>query len=297
MKSGVDPAGACQSPSRASRTPTSTEGALEKTESGNARPLLNRLRTISSRTREPPPPDGGLTAWTQALMGHLVIFNTWGYINSFGLFQAYYVDTLGRSPSDVSWVGSVQILLIYMVGTFSGRAFDAGFYRTILILGALLQLVGIFMTSLSVQYWQLFLAQGICQGLGDGLLFCPTISLISTYFTKKRSVAISCAASGAATGGMVFPAIAKQLLPKIGFAWTVRIMGFVVLANFALIMTFARTRIAPRESGPLVEWSAFKEPPYVLFTTGMFLALWGVYFAYYYVNSLTPETLMKLTGV
>lgn len=37
-------------------------------------------------------------------MGHLIIFNTWGYINSFGLFQVYHVDTLARTPSDISWV-------------------------------------------------------------------------------------------------------------------------------------------------------------------------------------------------
>lgn len=27
-------------------------------------------------------PDGGLLAWTQVVMGHLVIFNCWGYITS-----------------------------------------------------------------------------------------------------------------------------------------------------------------------------------------------------------------------
>lgn len=27
-------------------------------------------------------PDGGLIAWTQVIMGHLVIFNCWGYITS-----------------------------------------------------------------------------------------------------------------------------------------------------------------------------------------------------------------------
>lgn len=27
-------------------------------------------------------PDGGLLAWTQVAMGHLVIFNCWGYITS-----------------------------------------------------------------------------------------------------------------------------------------------------------------------------------------------------------------------
>lgn len=59
------------------------------------------------------PPDGGLKAWTQAVMGHLVAFNTCGYIASFGVFQAYYQSALGVSPSAISWVGSVQIFLIF----------------------------------------------------------------------------------------------------------------------------------------------------------------------------------------
>jgi hypothetical protein len=38
-------------------------------------------------------------------MGHLVVFNTWGYIVTFGVFQAYYESTLGVSASAISWVG------------------------------------------------------------------------------------------------------------------------------------------------------------------------------------------------
>ena len=255
------------------------------TEGENGRGLahgLNVVRMASSRILEPPP-DGGLKAWTQVLAGHLVIFNAWGNINSFGIFQSYYVTALDRPPSDISWVGSMQILLVFLIGAFSGRALDAGYYRATLFAGASLQLLGVFMTSLSTQYWQLFLAQGICQGLGDGLVFCPIISLISTYFSVRRSLALSLAACGGATGGMVFPAIVQQLLPKIGFAWTVRVMGFVMLANSAVILTFARTRIPPRRTGPLIEWAAFKELPYVLFIIGMFCTQLGLYFAYYYV--------------
>ena len=58
---------------------------------------------------------------------------------------------------------------------------------------------GVFMTSISTQFWHLVLAQGICQGLGNGLLFCPMIALISTYFKKNRAFAISMQAIGAAT--------------------------------------------------------------------------------------------------
>ncbi|KAM0793826.1 major facilitator superfamily domain-containing protein [Usnea florida] len=238
-----------------------------------------------------PPPDGGLMAWTQVLMGHLIIFNTWGYINSFGLFQVYHVDTLGRTPSDISWVGSIQIFLLFFVGTFSGRATDYGLFRLTLLTGSILQSVGVFMTSFSTKYWQFFLAQGICTGLGNGLIFCPALSLLSTYFSTKRSLAIGIAGAGTATGGTVFPVIVQQLLPKIGFPWTVRVVGFVMFTIQCVTLTFAKPRLPPCKTGPMAEWRAFKELPYALFAIAMFLSFWGTYFAFYYVSSFGRDIL------
>ena len=239
------------------------------------------------------PPDGGLRAWLQVLCGHLILFNVWGYINSFGIFQSYYVDALNSSASDVSWVGSLQIFFVYFLGAFSGRATDAGYLRTILVVGLFLQLLGVFMTSLATSYWQILLAQGICQGIGDGLLLCPVVAVVSTYFTTKRTMAISISASGGATGGLVFPAIAQNLLHRIGFPWTVRVMGFVILFNAVIILTFMRQRLPARQKGPLIEWKAFKELSYTLFTCGGFFCFWAVYFAYYYVRGRTPYPFLQ----
>lgn len=224
------------------------------------------------------------TAYLQILAGHLMIFDTFGYIGSWGLFQSYYISTLGRSQSDISWIGSIQLLLVFFVGTFSGRSLDAGYLRITLAIGCALQILGIFAAASATTYWQLLLAQGICVGLGDGLIFCPMISLISTYYDdKNRALAVSFAAAGAATGGMVFPAIAKQLLPRLGEPWSVRVMGFVFVFNSAITLLVVKPRVAARKSGPLVEWTAFKELPYSLYAIGIFLTLWGLYFAYYYV--------------
>ncbi|KAI4721977.1 MFS monocarboxylate transporter-like protein [Aureobasidium sp. EXF-10727] len=232
-----------------------------------------------------PPPDGGLKAWAQVVMGHLILINGWGYLSSFGLYESYYTTSLSLSPSSISWIGSVQIFLVYVVGAFSGRALDAGYYHTVQAAGSFLQILGIFMTSVSTKYWQIFLAQGVCKGFGDGLVFCPTVSLVATYFSKKRSLAMAFTASGGATGGIIFPLIFQQLEPRLGFGWTVRIMGFVVLFNAVAAALLARVRLAPRKTGPLVEWSAFKELSYTLFCVGMFFNLWAVYFAYFYISS------------
>jgi len=69
-------------------------------------PLDRIITSRSAVSYDPgPPPDGGVVAWTQAFMAHFVIFTTWGYINSYGVFQTYYTTALNRPPSDISWIG------------------------------------------------------------------------------------------------------------------------------------------------------------------------------------------------
>lgn len=90
---------------------------------------------------------------------------------------------------------------------------------------------------------------------------------------------------------MVFPAIAQSLLGRIGFAWTIRVMGFVMLFNAILVLLFSRTRLPPRKPGPLIDWEALRESNYVLFCIGVFLAFWGLFFAYYYIRPFGRDVL------
>jgi hypothetical protein len=199
--------------------------SLSKTKSATVS-VLNRVATrLTTRSLvDPgPPPDGGLQAWTQCFCAWLVIMNTWGFVNSFGAFQTYYATILpGIPPSTISWIGSVQAFLMFFLGAFSGRALDAGFFLPTVILGIFFQLVGIFTMSFATKYWHLFLTQGILTGIGGGIFFCPVMGLLSTYFQKKRGVALGLATTGNSMGGIVYPVVVRQLLPKIGFGWTVR---------------------------------------------------------------------------
>lgn len=61
-------------------------------------------------------------------------------------------------------------------------------------------------------------------------------------------------------------------------------MGFLMLFNTAAVITFVRPRLQGRPKGPWVEFSAFREPLYSLFAASIFLVLWGLYFAYYYIS-------------
>lgn len=255
--------------------------------------LSKAISRTSTKSFNPgPPPDGGLQAWTMAICGHLIVVTTWGFIASFGVFQTYFTATLGRAPSDISWIGSMQIFLIFFIGALTGRLTDAGYFRHVFLLGALFQMLGVFSSSFAGgSYWQLFLSQGVAMGLGNGFLFCPTMVTVSTYFSTKRNLAIGVVASGTATGGLIFPAMARQLLPAVGFPWTMRAIGFVQLVNLVGGGIFLRPRLRPRKAGPLLELAAFKELEYTFYTMGSFSCFLGVYFAFYYLASFSRDVI------
>lgn len=125
-----------------------------------------------------------------------------GLANSFGIFQTYYSSTLlvTSSQSALSWIGSIQGFLLLFIGVFCGRAFDGGHFYLVVSLGIFLEVFGMMMTSLGTKYYQVFLAQGLCVGLGSGCLFTPAISLVGTYFSTRRALATGIAASGSSVG-------------------------------------------------------------------------------------------------
>lgn len=131
---------------------------------------------------------------------------------------------------------------------------------------------GALATSASSQFWQIFLAQGVCVGLGNGCLFCPAVAVVSTYFQRRRSLALGLGACGSSTGGVLFPIMVRQLLPRIGFEWTIRTIALVQAVLLAVAFLCLRPRIAPRKTGRLIDWAAFKEAEYALYTLACFMA-------------------------
>ena len=217
---------------------------------------------------------------------------TWGLITSFGIFQTDYAERLEVSRPAISWIGTIQTCLTMLIGPVSGRASDAGLVHEMVLTGSFLIVFGLFMTSLAEEYWQLLLSQGICVGLGMGFLYMAGVAVPSTYFKKRRSLAMGIVASGIGVGGVLFPGMYRGLLPAVGmfilackvwkrlmikgFPWTMRSIAFVVFGMSVVFNLILRVRIPPRTSGPLVELSAFREPAYSLYAAAFFLGYWSI---------------------
>lgn len=245
----------------------------------------------------PAAPDGGLHAWLKVLGGFLVYINIWGFTLSFGAFQAYYQHELlaKSSASAISWIGTVQAWLLILVGVLSGPLFDLGYFRSMLYIGNFLVVFGIMMLSLAKEYWQVFLAQGLCMGLGAGFLYVPSLALVGIWFSRKRALAMGIVMSGVGVGGVIYIIAFDRLTASSGFPWAIRVMGFVALGiallSFPALLSGSSMLAQPRKARKLVDTSAFKDRLFILFTCSTILTFLGYNVPYFYIPTYAQDRL------
>jgi MFS family permease len=125
-----------------------------------------------------------------------------GIIAAYGEFQGFYeVSYLtSKSPLDIAWIGSSQGGAYLFVSFLAGPLFDRGYLRSLLVVGSFLIVFGFMMTSLCHELWQLVLAQGLCIGIGCGMIWVPTIGVMSQWWLKRRAMANGLGSLGAGVG-------------------------------------------------------------------------------------------------
>ncbi|KAL3482854.1 major facilitator superfamily domain-containing protein [Aspergillus germanicus] len=184
-------------------------------------------------------------AWLQVAGAWMIMFNVLGLLSSYGQFQNIYATDLLRdkSTSTIAWIGSAQFLICYLVCIFTGPLLDTGYLHLLLGIGTVVTVSGLMMVSLCHSYYQFFLAQTIVTGIDFGLIVLPASSVVSQWFSTHTPLAIGISVSGSSIGAIIYPIMLQRFSEQIGFPWTVRIMGFMVLGTMLFAAAMMRVRV------------------------------------------------------
>lgn len=141
-------------------------------------------------------------------------------------------------------------------------------------------------------YYQLLLAQGVGMGLSGGCLYLPAVSIQARHWKARRALAMGIVISGSSLGGIVLPILLNQLLhhSTLGFQWTVRVTGFLVLG--LLIIAIPCMKVGRLPTPPLSGAASaashnnlsYKDGPYLSVSFGSMLINGGIYFPYFYIQ-------------
>lgn len=253
-------------------------------------------------------PDGGRTAWLVVLGAWCSSFCAYGWINSkfarprrhgtkntvqkdngikrltssgVGTFQEYYESgpLSNYSPSTISWIPSLQIFFMSFLGPVVGRLFDRYGPRIIILVGSFLHVFGLMMASLSTEYYQFLLSQGVCSAIGSAAVFMCALACTSGWFHKRRGLAFGTLATGSSLGGVVFPILVSNLINHVGYGWAMRTCAFIILALLVVANLTLKSRFkpAPLKVSRDQLGKPFREIGFLLLLVGLFFIPFGLY--------------------
>lgn len=235
-------------------------------------------------------PEGGLQAWLVVLGSFTAMTACFGYMNTIATFQAYLATNQLEEYNEqtVGWVFSLYVFLSFFCGVQIGPVFDAHGPRAIVAAGSALLVLSAFLMGECTEYWHFMIVFGVLGGLGTSLLFTPAVSAIGHWFLVKRANATGIAAAGGSVGGVVFPLMLQSLIPKVGWAWSVRILGFIFVVLLGVANLLIRTRLPPRPGGSVLpDFTIFRDKSFLLCTLGTYCLEWGLFVPITYLISYT----------
>ncbi|KAK3936862.1 major facilitator superfamily domain-containing protein [Diplogelasinospora grovesii] len=199
-------------------------------------------KTISNATLDFP--EGGLKAWLVVLGSFCAMSQVFGLINSAAVFESYFAahQLVDYSPSSIGWIFSLYLFLVFFVGIQVGPIFDRYGARALVAAGSTLIVASLMLPSISKTYYQIILTYSVLGGLGGALLNCPAYGAIAHFFNARRGLATGIATTAGGVGGIIYPMLLRYMLPRLGFAWSCRILGFIMLGLAIPANLFIRTR-------------------------------------------------------
>lgn len=268
-------------------------------------------------------PEGGLQAWLVVLGSFCAMVSVYGLINSAAIFESYFSNNQlrGYDSSTIGWIFSVYLFLVFFAGIQAGPIFDGYGPRWLVFVGSIMVVASQMLLSISTEYYQILLTYSVLGGLGGALLNVPAYGVIAHFFKARRGLATGIAATSGSIGGIAFPFLFQATFPRLGFGWSTRISGFILLALSIPANLLVRSRLTPTKkklkleqqaaaasngehgvapvgaaaaatttkSSVMPDWSLFKDSKFLLCCLGLWFMEWGIFIPLTFIVSYAAD--------
>ncbi|WP_156181379.1 OFA family MFS transporter [Actinobaculum suis] len=165
------------------------------------------------------------------LGGTVLMMLTTGALQAFSVFAPPVSATQGWALPDVMFAFGFTSLLVPVVMILSGKWLDAGYARTLMLIGGGLFGLGHIVAGLAPNLPLFVLGYGLVTGTGQGLLYSSALTNTMRYFPDRRGQVSGLITAGMGLGAVLVAPLAVSLIAKMGVSATFIALGlaFAVL--------------------------------------------------------------------
>lgn len=201
---------------------------------------------------------------------------------TFSVFLLPLSDHFQWERAAVASVYSVYMVALGIGSLVAGLTFDHYGARFNYLLGCGLLALAYGLAARLDSLWQFYLVLGICGGLGAAMVgIIPSQSLISRWFDRRMSTALSIAYAGQGLGTLFMVPVAQMALERVGWSSTYSMAGLLFVGMWLMVAVLpwktitkgARSNPRKTESGKATDGLSLRE---ALKTR----AFWGFFFIF-----------------
>lgn len=174
------------------------------------------------------PPEGGW-GWAVVAGAFICIGFSYAFPKSITVFFKEIQVIFDATPSQVSWISSIMLAVMYAGGPISSILVNKFGSRPIIMLGGCLAGSGLIAASFCNTVTQLYFFIGVVGGLGLAFNLNPALTMIGKYFYIRRPIANGIAMAGSPVFLSSLAPINTWLYDEFGWRGSFLILGGLLL--------------------------------------------------------------------
>ncbi|KAM9785374.1 monocarboxylate transporter 1-like [Neosynchiropus ocellatus] len=174
------------------------------------------------------PPEGGW-GWAVVVGAFISIGFSYAFPKSITVFFKEIEVIFDATPSQVSWISSIMLAVMYAGGPISSILVNKFGSRPIILVGGCLSGSGLVAASFCNSVEQLYFFIGVIGGLGLAFNLNPALTMIGKYFYKRRPIANGIAMAGSPVFLSTLAPLNSWLYDEFGWRGSFLILGGLLL--------------------------------------------------------------------
>ena len=188
--------------------------------------------------------------WVMVALGAFITCIAIGAMFSLAVFLRPITEATGWSSTAVSGAMTLNFLAMGAAGFGWGALSDRIGPRSVVLAGAVLLGLGLFLASKAQTALQFQLAFGLLVGIAVGSFFTPMIAAVMGWITEHRGLAVSLVSVGVGVAPMTMSPFAAWLITQMDWRSAQVVLAVLVWATLVPAALFVRR---PPASGPAAE--------------------------------------------
>ena len=216
-------------------------------------------------------------AWIMVALGALMTCVAIGAMFSLAVFLRPITEATGWSTTAVSSAMTLNFLAMGAAGFGWGALSDRIGPRPVVLAGAILLGLGLFLASRATTPVQFMLAFGVLVGIAAGSFFTPMIAAVMGWFTAHRGLAVSLVSVGIGVAPMTMSPFAAWLITQMDWRAAQVVFAVIVWATLIPAALFVRRPPAAQaaaaisaEGPPMRLRDAFVSAPFIVLAVTFF---------------------------